>query len=75
MQIVLGNVVDPKLEGRLMRLSPLGVLLSIVLWGWLWGALGALLAVPLTVAIAIACRHIRGARGVATVLAGDGMES
>ncbi len=71
LQIILGNVVDPKLEGRLMQLSPLGVLVSIVFWGWLWGALGALLAVPLTVAIAIAARHVPGAGGVATVLAGD----
>lgn len=72
LQILLGNVIDPKLEGRLMQLSPLGVLVSIVFWGWLWGALGALLAVPLTVAIAIAARHVPGAGGVATVLAGDG---
>jgi predicted PurR-regulated permease PerM len=74
MQIVLGNVVDPKLEGRLMQLSPLGVLVSIVFWGWLWGALGALLAVPLTVAIAIAARHVPGMGGVATVLAGDDVD-
>src|SRR5690606_13453361 len=57
LQIVLGNVVDPRIEGRLMSISPFGVLLSIVFWGWLWGAVGALLAVPLTVAVAIVCRH------------------
>ncbi|MDF1505916.1 AI-2E family transporter, partial [Roseisolibacter sp. H3M3-2] len=74
LQLVLGNIVDPKLEGRLMALSPLGVLVSIVFWGWLWGALGALLAVPLTVALAIAARHVPGMGGVATILAGDGVE-
>ena len=73
LQIVLGNVVDPRLEGRLMAISPFGVLLSIVFWGWLWGAVGALLAVPLTVSIVIACRHIPSARGVATIVAGDGV--
>jgi predicted PurR-regulated permease PerM len=72
LQVTLGNVVDPRIEGKLMALSPLGVLLSIVVWGWLWGAAGALLAVPLTVAIVLVCRRIPGARGVATVLAGDG---
>lgn len=71
LQVVLGNVVDPKLEGRLMAISPLGVLLSIVFWGWLWGAIGALLAVPLTVAFVVACRHIPGMHGVATMVAGD----
>lgn len=72
LQVILGNVVDPRLEGRLMAVSPFGVLLSIVFWGWLWGAVGALLAVPLTVGIVIACRHIPGAQGFATVVAGDG---
>ena len=73
LQIVFGNVVDPRIEGRLMAVSPFGVLLSIVFWGWMWGAVGALLAVPLTVAVVIACRHIPGARGVATLVAGDGV--
>jgi AI-2 transport protein TqsA len=73
LQVILGNVVDPRLEGKLMALSPFGVLLSIVFWGWLWGPVGALLAVPLTVGVVIACRHIPGARGVATVVAGDGV--
>ena len=72
-QVILGNVIDPKLEGRLMSVSPFGVLLSIVFWGWLWGAVGALLAVPLTVAVVIAARHIPGLHGVATVVAGDGV--
>lgn len=73
LQVFFGNVVDPKLEGKLMALSPFGVLLSIVFWGWLWGPVGALLAVPMTVAVVIACRHIPGAHGVATVVAGDGV--
>jgi predicted PurR-regulated permease PerM len=74
MQIILGNVVDPKIEGRLMSISPFGVLLSIVFWGWMWGAVGALLAVPLTVGVVIVCRHLPGAHGFATVVAGDGVD-
>lgn len=73
LQVLLGNIVDPRIEGRLMQISPFGVLLSIVLWGWLWGPAGALLAVPMTVAIVIAARHIPGARGLAALLAGDGV--
>jgi predicted PurR-regulated permease PerM len=70
LQVLLGNVVDPKIEGRLMTVSPFVVLLSIAVWGWLWGAVGALLAVPLTVALAVACRHAPGLGGVAALLAG-----
>ena len=73
-QVTLGNVVDPRIEGRLMAVSPFGVLLSIVVWGWLWGAVGALLAVPLTVALVVASRHIPHTRGFATIVAGDGVD-
>lgn len=74
-QIVMGNVVDPRIEGKLMHISPTGVLVSVVFWGWLWGPVGALLAVPLTVAIVIACRHIPGSRGVATLVSGDRVDT
>jgi AI-2 transport protein TqsA len=74
MQVILGNVIDPKIEGRLMSISPFGVLLSILFWGWLWGAVGALLAVPLTVAVVIVCRRLPHARGFAIIVAGDGVD-
>ncbi|MES2524806.1 MAG: AI-2E family transporter [Gemmatimonadota bacterium] len=75
LQILLGNVLDPRLEGKLMQISPVGVLVSVVFWGWMWGPVGALLAVPLTVAIVIASRHLPGARGVATLVSGDGVDA
>jgi AI-2 transport protein TqsA len=74
LQILMGNVVDPKLEGRFLSVSPFVVLLAIVVWGWLWGPVGALLAVPMTVATVIACRHTPGARGIATLLAEERTE-
>ena len=45
---VIGNVIEPKVMGRTLGLSPLVVLLAMVLWGWLWGPIGALVSVPLT---------------------------
>lgn len=74
LHVFLGNFVDPRLDGRFMSISPFGVLLSIIFWGWLWGPVGALLAVPLTVAFVIASRHIRGAHAIATLVAGDGAD-
>lgn len=46
--LLLGNLLEPNLMGRQLRLSPLVVLLSLVFWGWVWGPVGMLLAVPLT---------------------------
>ncbi len=46
---VVGNLVEPRVLGRTLGLSPLAVLVGLVFWGWLWGPAGALLAVPILV--------------------------
>ncbi len=52
-----GNVLEPRLMGRSLDLSPLVVLLSVFSWGWLLGPVGALLSVPLTQIVKITCGH------------------
>ena len=69
-QFVMGNFVDPKIEGRVVSLSPFVVLLSIVLWGWIWGAFGALLAVPIVIAVVVTCEHFEGTRWIAALVSG-----
>ncbi len=56
--LVLGNVIEPKIEGENLGLSPFIILVCLSLWGWLWGFMGMLIAVPLTVIIKIFCEHI-----------------
>jgi AI-2 transport protein TqsA len=68
MQLILGNYVDPRIEGKLLSLSPLVVLLSIVFWAWLWGAPGSLLGVPLTVAAVAIARHFDGTKWIWSLL-------
>jgi AI-2 transport protein TqsA len=68
-QFIVGNYVAPIFEARYTRISPLVVLVSIVLWGFLWGPIGAVLGVPLTVAIVTACGHMEGTRWIAALLA------
>lgn len=68
LQLFFGNFVDPKIEGRVMAISPVVVLLSITLWAWIWGAPGALLGVPLTLVILIVFRHFERTRWVAALL-------
>ncbi|MEJ7759585.1 MAG: AI-2E family transporter [Gemmatimonadaceae bacterium] len=67
-QLFLGNYIDPRLEGRLLNVSPLVVLFSIVFWGWLWGPAGALLGVPITVAITIVTRQFEETRWIWALL-------
>jgi len=46
--ILLGSVLEPRLLGRTLGISPLIVFLSLVFWGWVLGPVGMLLSVPLT---------------------------
>jgi predicted PurR-regulated permease PerM len=56
--IIIGNILEPKIMGDNLGLSPMVVLVSLTLWGWLWGFAGMILAVPMTVIIKILCENI-----------------
>ncbi|MEC4894438.1 MAG: AI-2E family transporter [Oscillatoria sp. PMC 1051.18] len=67
-QWLLGNIVDPRLQGRSLQLSPFVALVSIVFWGWVWGVGGALIAVPMTVSIVVLCLEFKQTREIALLL-------
>lgn len=73
-QNILGNLIEPKLQGDSLNLSPVVILFSLLFWGWLWGVIGMFLAVPLTVTIKIVCENIPYLRPV-SVLMGTGRET
>ena len=57
-EIIAAYVLEPWLYGSGTGLSPIGVLISFVFWGWLWGGVGLLLATPLMVCLLVAGRYI-----------------
>lgn len=61
-QVVIGNIIDPRLMGKQLNLSPLVVLFSLIFWGWLWGIIGMFLAVPITVMVKIIFANIDSLR-------------
>jgi AI-2 transport protein TqsA len=65
---VMGNVVEPRWQGRRLSISPLVVLVALLVWGWIWGLVGTLVAVPVTVLMIIAFAHIPALRPIALML-------
>ena len=45
------NLIQPKLMGDSVDLSPLSITASLFIWTWVIGPMGALLAVPLTMGV------------------------
>jgi len=69
-QMVLGNVVEPRLMGRSLDLHPAMILVSLIFWGMLWGVVGMFLATPITAMAKILCERFEGSRPVANLMAG-----
>jgi len=69
-QIVIGNLIQPKMMGDSMKLHPVTILIALIFWGMLWGVVGAFLAVPITSIIRIACQRHALTRPVAAIMAG-----
>ncbi|MCP4402437.1 MAG: AI-2E family transporter [bacterium] len=71
-QLGIGNILDPRLMGRSLNLSPLVLLLALAFWGAIWGVLGMFLCVPFMVIINIILSHFPQTRKIAIVLSEDG---
>jgi predicted PurR-regulated permease PerM len=70
-QTYVANVLEPRMMGKALNLSPFVILVALAIWSTLWGLPGALLAIPLTAMIAIICNAFDATRFVAVLLSND----
>lgn len=68
-QMVLGNYVEPMLQGRLISISPLVAFFSLLFWGWIGGVPGAILGVPITIGLIIVAEEFQATWWLAHLLA------
>ncbi len=71
-QLLIGNILDPKIMGKRLNLSPLVLILSLVIWGSIWGVVGMFLCVPIMIILTIVLLQIPSTKKFAMLLTEDG---
>ncbi|MDT8427303.1 MAG: AI-2E family transporter [Pseudomonadales bacterium] len=72
LQVSIGNILEPRLMGTSLNLSPLVILFNLALWGSIWGIPGMFLCVPLLIITTIILSHFPKTRPVAVLLSSNG---
>ncbi len=67
-QLLMGNYVDPLVQGKYLKLSPVVVLFAVTFWSFIWGIVGALIAVPLTVLLALVLKEFPATRFMGSLI-------
>ena len=69
---IVGNFIQPQMQGDNQNIDPVAVLLFLALWSALWGVAGAFLSTPIAVMVMAITAEFKGTRWIAVLLSGDG---
>ena len=69
-QVISGNVVEPRVMGKSSDLHPVVILLALMFWGMMWGITGMFLATPITAGIKIVLESFESTQPLAQLMAG-----
>lgn len=67
-QNVIGNIIEPKVLGDQLDLSPILLLISLIFWGYVWGIVGMILSVPIMSMIKIVLMNIPSTQPIAILM-------
>lgn len=71
-QQIVGNLIEPKLMGKSLNVSPMVTIIALAIWGQIWGVMGMLLSVPITVIIIIVLSQFESTHKAAILLSEKG---
>jgi len=67
-QVIMENFIQPKFISDSVNLSPIVIITSILIWGYIWGLSGILLAVPITSIINIIFSNISSLKPISSII-------
>ncbi len=65
---LVGMVVTTWMTGKIAKMNPAAVFVSLLFWGWLWGMWGLLLGVPVVVVLKVVAERVEGMEVLAELL-------
>lgn len=65
---IVGNFIDPRLQGNQLNLSPFVILVALSLFGYVWGIVGMFLAVPLLSVLQIVFANMDETKPIAMLI-------
>jgi len=65
---LVGMVVTTWMTGKIAKMNPAAVFVSLLFWGWLWGMWGLLLGVPVVVVLKVVAERVEGMEALAELL-------
>ena len=71
LQFIMGNVIEPRIMGYSLDLSPTMVIISLIFWGYIWGVAGMLLSVPILATVTIITERIEALHFISVFLKGN----
>lgn len=71
-QLLVGNLLEPRMMGSSLNISSLAVIIALSLWGAIWGVAGMILCVPITVILMIILAEFPNTRPIAILLSEKG---
>ena len=71
-QLIVGNILEPRLMGSSMNISALVTILALTFWGAIWGITGMILSVPIMVILLIIFSQFDSTRPIAIMLSEKG---
>tara|TARA_B100000401_G_C52803760_1_gene720015 strand:+ start:149 stop:1174 length:1026 start_codon:yes stop_codon:yes gene_type:complete len=71
-QVLIGNILEPRLMGNSLNISSLATLIALSVWGSIWGITGMFLSVPISVILIIILSQFPSTKPVAIMLSDKG---